>query len=332
MRLPSGAGHDAQMLARVCPAGMVFVPSVGGISHNVTEHTEPADLAAGADVLLQVLVALAEEGSGIVTRIVTVGAAQLGPIQRDAHPQGRRRAPARPAAPGPRRTGATSSCSPSWPSPPSSPAGSSTTAPRSTTATSGRCRTPTPSRCSTRPGGSASASASATPSSPPDGHRYNSQMLVERDGRIVATYRKVHIPGHEEHEPDRPFQHAERYYFEPGPDGFGVWRAFGGIVGMMICNDRRWPETLPGDGPAGRRADPVRLQHADPLRARPEPGHPAGLPQRPGHAGRRLPERHVGGRRGQGRRRGGRRLARRRAASSPRRARSSPRPSPPATS
>ncbi len=62
MRLPSGAGHDAQMLARMCPAGMVFVPSVGGISHNVTEHTEPADLAAGADVLLQVLVALAEEG------------------------------------------------------------------------------------------------------------------------------------------------------------------------------------------------------------------------------------------------------------------------------
>jgi N-carbamoyl-L-amino-acid hydrolase len=61
LRLPSGAGHDAQMLARMCPAGMVFVPSVGGISHNVTEHTEPADLAAGADVLLQVLVALAEE-------------------------------------------------------------------------------------------------------------------------------------------------------------------------------------------------------------------------------------------------------------------------------
>ncbi len=76
-----------------------------------------------------------------------------------------------------------------------------------------------------------------------DGHRYNSQILVERDGRIVARYRKVHIPGHEDHEPDRPFQHAERYYFEPGPDEPGVWRAFGGLVGMMICNDRRWPET-----------------------------------------------------------------------------------------
>jgi predicted amidohydrolase len=73
-------------------------------------------------------------------------------------------------------------------------------------------------------------------------HRYNTQILVERDGRIVGKYRKVHVPGHEHHEPDRLFQHAERYYFEPGND-FGVWRAFGGIVGMAICNDRRWPET-----------------------------------------------------------------------------------------
>ena len=75
------------------------------------------------------------------------------------------------------------------------------------------------------------------------GRRWNVQTLVERDGSIVATYKKTHIPGHEHHEPDRPFQHAERYYFEPSPEGFGVWRAFGGIVGMAICNDRRWPET-----------------------------------------------------------------------------------------
>ncbi len=74
-------------------------------------------------------------------------------------------------------------------------------------------------------------------------HRFNTQILVERDGAVVARYRKVHLPGHEEHEPDRPFQHAERYFFEPGPDGFEVWRAFGGNVGMMICNDRRWPES-----------------------------------------------------------------------------------------
>ena len=76
-----------------------------------------------------------------------------------------------------------------------------------------------------------------------DGHRWNVQTLVERDGSTVATFRKVHIPGHEHYEPDRPFQHAERYYFEPSPEGFGVWRAFGGLIGMMICNDRRWPES-----------------------------------------------------------------------------------------
>jgi N-carbamoyl-L-amino-acid hydrolase len=59
MRLPSGAGHDAQMLARVCPAGMVFVPSVRGISHNPAELTADADLEAGANVLLHVLLRLA---------------------------------------------------------------------------------------------------------------------------------------------------------------------------------------------------------------------------------------------------------------------------------
>jgi predicted amidohydrolase len=74
-------------------------------------------------------------------------------------------------------------------------------------------------------------------------HRWNVQTLVERDGSIVATFKKVHIPGHETNEPDRPFQHLERYYFEPSPEGFGVWDAFGGRIGMMICNDRRWPES-----------------------------------------------------------------------------------------
>ncbi|MFM8267026.1 MAG: Zn-dependent hydrolase [Ilumatobacteraceae bacterium] len=55
-RMPSGAGHDAQMLARICPTAMVFVPSVDGLSHNLAEYTTPADIAAGADVLLQVVV------------------------------------------------------------------------------------------------------------------------------------------------------------------------------------------------------------------------------------------------------------------------------------
>lgn len=75
------------------------------------------------------------------------------------------------------------------------------------------------------------------------GERFNTQILVERNGAVVAKYRKVHIPGHEHHEPNRPFQHAERYYFKPSDEGFGVWRAFGGRIGMMICNDRRWPES-----------------------------------------------------------------------------------------
>jgi len=51
-RLPSGAGHDAQMMARLCPAGMIFVPSVAGLSHNVREFTKPEHLKAGAAVLL----------------------------------------------------------------------------------------------------------------------------------------------------------------------------------------------------------------------------------------------------------------------------------------
>jgi N-carbamoyl-L-amino-acid hydrolase len=59
-RLPSGAGHDAQMLAAVCPACMIFVPSAAGVSHNVEEYTEPDDLAAGANVLLQLATELAE--------------------------------------------------------------------------------------------------------------------------------------------------------------------------------------------------------------------------------------------------------------------------------
>tara|TARA_B100000287_G_scaffold78181_1_gene70278 strand:+ start:1748 stop:3004 length:1257 start_codon:yes stop_codon:yes gene_type:complete len=56
--MPSGAGHDAQMLARVCPTGMIFVPSKDGISHNPNEHTDREDLVAGANLLLQSVLAL----------------------------------------------------------------------------------------------------------------------------------------------------------------------------------------------------------------------------------------------------------------------------------
>ncbi len=73
-------------------------------------------------------------------------------------------------------------------------------------------------------------------------NRWNVMTLVDQAGEEVATFKKVHIPGHEENDPTRPFQHAERFYFQQGP-GFGVWDAFDARVGMMICNDRRWPES-----------------------------------------------------------------------------------------
>jgi N-carbamoyl-L-amino-acid hydrolase len=54
-RMPSGAGHDAQMFAPNCPTAMIFVPSKDGISHNIREHTDAADIQAGANVLLQTI-------------------------------------------------------------------------------------------------------------------------------------------------------------------------------------------------------------------------------------------------------------------------------------
>jgi predicted amidohydrolase len=77
----------------------------------------------------------------------------------------------------------------------------------------------------------------------PDGHHFNTSILVDASGTIVGKYRKVHLPGHVEYDPDRTHQHLEKRYFEPGDLGFPVWRFLGGIIGMCICNDRRWPET-----------------------------------------------------------------------------------------
>jgi predicted amidohydrolase len=74
--------------------------------------------------------------------------------------------------------------------------------------------------------------------------RFNTSILVDAAGAIVGKYRKVHLPGHSDHLPDAPFQHLEKRYFEVGDLGFPVWRAFDGVMGMCICNDRRWPETF----------------------------------------------------------------------------------------
>jgi predicted amidohydrolase len=72
--------------------------------------------------------------------------------------------------------------------------------------------------------------------------RFNTAILVDRSGAIIGKYRKVHLPGFSEPQP-RDHQHLEKRYFEPGNLGFNVWRGFGGVMGMCICNDRRWPET-----------------------------------------------------------------------------------------
>ena len=105
------------------------------------------------------------------------------------------------------------------------------------------------------------------------GERFNTQILIERDGRVVAKYRKVHIPGHEHHEPDRPFQHAERYYFTPSNEGFGVWPAFNGRIGMMICNDRRWPESYRVMGLQG--VEMILCGYNTPLHYVPDPSQDA---------------------------------------------------------
>lgn len=77
----------------------------------------------------------------------------------------------------------------------------------------------------------------------PDGHHFNTTILTDRSGKIVGKYRKIHLPGHSEFDPERSFQHLEKRYFEPGDLGFPVWRTLDGIFGMAVCNDRRWPET-----------------------------------------------------------------------------------------
>ncbi len=76
----------------------------------------------------------------------------------------------------------------------------------------------------------------------PSGRHFNTSVLVGATGKVVGTYRKVHLPGHAEFDPERTHQHLEKRYFEPGDLGFPVWRYFNGIFGMCICNDRRWPE------------------------------------------------------------------------------------------
>ncbi|MDD5334592.1 MAG: N-carbamoyl-D-amino-acid hydrolase [Rhodoferax sp.] len=100
--------------------------------------------------------------------------------------------------------------------------------------------------------------------------RYNSSILVDRSGTIIAKYRKVHLPGHREHEPWRRFQHLEKRYFTPGRR-FDVTPAFGGVVGMALCNDRRWAETYRVMGLQG--VEMVLIGYNTPVHNAPAPQH-----------------------------------------------------------
>ena len=73
--------------------------------------------------------------------------------------------------------------------------------------------------------------------------RFNTAILIDKQGRIVGRYRKIHLPGTDQLHPDYPFQNLEKKYFEVGDLGFPVWETMGGRMGLAICNDRRWPET-----------------------------------------------------------------------------------------
>jgi predicted amidohydrolase len=105
----------------------------------------------------------------------------------------------------------------------------------------------------------------------PEGRHFNTSILVAPSGEIVSKYRKIHLPGHSENEDWRPFQHLEKRYFEVGDLGFPVVEAMGGRMGMCICNDRRWPETFRMLGLRG--AELVMLGYNTPVHYPPAPEH-----------------------------------------------------------
>ena len=72
---------------------------------------------------------------------------------------------------------------------------------------------------------------------------YNTAILVGKDGRIIGKYRKIHLPGYAEYQPGHTYQNLEKYYFDSGNLGFRPWRFGDGVLGLCICYDRRWPET-----------------------------------------------------------------------------------------
>ena len=108
--------------------------------------------------------------------------------------------------------------------------------------------------------------------------RFNTSILVDKSGQIISKYRKIHLPGHAEHEPWRRFQHLEKRYFEVGNLSWPVVRANlseagPGLYGMAICNDRRWPETYRVMGLQG--VEMILLGYNTPVHNPPAPEHDA---------------------------------------------------------
>ena len=140
-------------------------------------------------------------------------------------------------------------------------------------------------------------------------HHFNTSILVGPDGRLVGKYRKVHLPGHDDHRPNVPYQHLEKKYFEVGDLGFNVWKMFKDEVRRRAVHLQRpaLARDLPRHGPEGRRDGRAGLQHAERQRlCAARAAVPARVPSHAVAAGRGLPERHLGRRHGQGRQ--GRRL------------------------
>ena len=103
--------------------------------------------------------------------------------------------------------------------------------------------------------------------------RFNTAILVNQQAEIVHRYRKIHLPGHDQYEPWRAFQHLEKRYFEVGDLGFGVVNAFGGLMGVCICNDRRWPESYRVMGLQG--VEMIFIGYNTPVHNPPAPEHDA---------------------------------------------------------
>ena len=144
--------------------------------------------------------------------------------------------------------------------------------------------------------------------------RFNTAVLVDGAGQVVGKYRKVHLPGLAHADPNGCASNFEKRYFENGDLGFPVFRAFGGVMGMAICNDRRWPETyrclsLQGAEMVmmGYNTGATRQVMVGNRRVQ-EPAHLASFHNHLVMPGGGVPELLLGGGRGEGRAGGGRGL------------------------